>query len=159
MFNWTQGNEDHPIINGGDQTDYPWHLLTLAQWNYLLSYRNTLSGVRFAKAIVNGVNGLLLLPDDWKSSIHTLHEFNDNQAPYSSNTLDSDIWGVLEANGVVFLPASIIESNAGYYWTSTLGTDSRASRAYSIDFTNDNILNNMPNMSSNRAVRLVQNVP
>lgn len=157
LFIWTQGNEDHSIINGGDQTDYSWHVLTLNQWNYLLSYRNTLSGTRFAKAIVNGVNGLLLLPDDWKSSIHLLHECNNNLAPYSSNILDSDIWGVMEANGVVFLPSSIVQFNAGYYWTSSLSS-LYSNRACSIDITNDNIINNIPGVSSNRAVRLVQDI-
>ena len=45
-----------------------WRTLTSAEWTYLFDSRTTTSGVRYAKATVNGVSGVILLPDDWSTS-------------------------------------------------------------------------------------------
>ena len=52
------------ISNGGNLENSGWRTLTQAEWQYLFNTRSTASGIRFAKAQVNNVNGVILLPDD-----------------------------------------------------------------------------------------------
>lgn len=52
------------ISNGGNQPNQ-WRTLTQPEWNYLFFERNTTSGIRFAYAQINNINGLILLPDNW----------------------------------------------------------------------------------------------
>ena len=92
------------ISNGGNAS-HMWRTLTSEEWSYLLFNRNTAYGIRFAKAIVNGVCGLLLLPDDWSPSIYSLYSTNDQYAGFSNN-INAANWFVLENAGAVFLPAS-----------------------------------------------------
>lgn len=98
----------NPISNGGDQTNQ-WRTLTYEEWSYVFNTRVTTSGIRYAKANVNNVNGVILLPDDWNSSNYTL--YNTNPSNYSchfgDNTITAEDWAnMLEANGAVFLPAA-----------------------------------------------------
>lgn len=90
------------ISNGGDKS---WRTLTKDEWKYLINTRNTSSGIRYAKAIVNGVNGLILLPDNWNSGTYRLNETNKDNARYKRNILSQNDWqNIFEANGAVFLP-------------------------------------------------------
>ena len=72
------------ISNGGNQENQ-WRTLIGDEWEYLIHYRNTYSGARFANAQVNEINGLILLPDDWNSSMGYLNDINADGAPYSTN--------------------------------------------------------------------------
>ncbi len=90
------------INNGGGKK---WHTLSKNEWNYVINKRNTSSGIRFAKAKVNGVSGLVLLPDDWEESIYSLKNTNQAKSGYV-NTISVSQWKVLEDAGVVFLPNS-----------------------------------------------------
>lgn len=113
------------ILNGGNVPNQ-WRTLTLSEWNYLLNTRSTPSGIRFAKARVNGVNGIILFPDGWDSAIYTLNYTNNPEAPFSSNVISMTDWVTMENNGVVFLPTSgrrigtsvDYVGNGGLYWTS-----------------------------------------
>ncbi len=102
------------ISNGGDQENQ-WRTLTKDEWVYLINTRSTPSGIRFVHATVNGVIGLILLPDNWDSSIYTLNDINNGEANASaeSNVLNVAQWNVLEDNGAVFLPKN------GYLWMDT----------------------------------------
>ena len=122
------------ISNGGNQTQQ-WRSLTIEEWTYVLNTRSTASGVRFAKAIVNGVKGLILLPDNWNASTYALSGTNSNSAYYVTNTVSSMDWNnVLEPAGAVFLPAAGSryattisaydgEYAKGFYWSSTHDVD------------------------------------
>ena len=122
------------ISNGGNQTNQ-WRTLTIEEWTYVLNLRTTASGIRFAKAIVNGVRGLILLPDDWNASTYVLSGTNSNSAYYVSNTISGTDWNnVLEPAGAVFLPAAGSrysttisaydgEYAKGFYWASTHDVD------------------------------------
>ena len=130
------------IANGGNQTNQ-WHTLTHEEWNYVFNTRSTTSGIRYAKATVNNVYGVLLLPDNWSSSIYSLNDTNDNEANYNSNILTATQWRVLEQKGVVFLPAAgrrygtdIGEAECGSYWSAT-HNDSWG--VYQLNFNNDGI--------------------
>lgn len=114
------------ISNGGNNTNI-WRTLTQAEWRYLFDFRNTTSGIRYAKAIVNGVNGVLLLPDDWQSGTYALISTNVATAPFTENVVSASDWAILEENGVVFLPAAGYRIGTqmfsigaeGNYWTSS----------------------------------------
>ncbi len=97
------------------------------EWLYLLDKRSTVTGIRYAKANVEGINGLLLLPDDWDNSYH-INRFNDDDADFLSNTIPQPFWeDKVESNGAVFLPAAGIRDGGtvgligkyGFYWSST----------------------------------------
>ena len=76
---------------------------------------------------MNGINGLVLLPNNWDASIYTLNESNNLLSDFNSNIISANEWiTILEANGAVFLPAAgqrvgNVVSNVGYdcnYWSS-----------------------------------------
>lgn len=115
------------IINGGNIENF-WRTITIDEFTYLLKERNIPSGIRFARASVNGVIGVILLPDTWNSSIFNLNDTNNDLANYDSNIITSTVWNnILEANGAVFLPVTGYRSGTsvrnvcirGNYWTST----------------------------------------
>jgi len=114
------------ISNGGNQANL-WRTLTKDEWSYLLVSR---SGSRLVKAKVFGVEGAILLPDDWDNSLYQLYSINQNSADYTSNEITLDVWkNSLEAMGAVFLPSAyrregtkIVDNGAtfvtGNYWSS-----------------------------------------
>ncbi len=93
------------ISNGGGQENQ-WRTLTKEEWVYVINTRSTTSGIRYAKAIVNNVKGLLLLPDNWNASIHPLNNTNVFNSHYSDNVISASDWNIMQTVGVVFLPAS-----------------------------------------------------
>lgn len=114
------------ISNGGNQTNQ-WRTLTTDEWQYVFNTRTTSSGLRYAKAKVNNVNGVILLPDNWNSSTYSLSNTNQGSASYSSNTISISQWSTLENAGAVFLPAagyrrgttaSFVNSH-GDYWSAS----------------------------------------
>lgn len=157
LFGWGTGNNptnsststsDYPgfndwgnnAINNGGNILNQWRTLTINEWIYVFYTRSTNSGIRFAKAIVNGINGVILLPDYWSSSHYSLNYVNNDRASFSGNTISLSDWvTILEANGAVFLPAAgnrsgTNVSNVGsycYYWSATKDS---SGRAYSVRF-------------------------
>ena len=117
---------------------------TVGEWEYMLDRRSTPSGIRYAKASVNGVYGLIILPDDWNTSYYTLNYTNEtgkNTGFASCNTITLANWtNKLEANGAVFLPVAgqrrvdnhTVEYPDGrlYYWSSTPNDAGTAYRVY-----------------------------
>lgn len=130
-------------ISNGDHKN--WHTLTYDEWMYVFNKRNTSSGLRYAKAIVNGVNGVVLLPDNWDSSIFRLNGANKLSVSFNINNITQTEWcKILEANGAVFLPAAGCRNGTsiscvgseGRYWSATyLGVGT----AYNLKF-NDSYL-------------------
>jgi len=130
-----------PITNGGNVANR-WRTLTDDEWSFLLFNRITSSGIRFAKAKVNGVRGVIILPDNWNSSYYSLTSTNNTSADFSNIILMLDWTSKFEANGAVFLPAagfrhgtsvSSVESN-GYYWSSSYPY---AEQAYDLSFDDE----------------------
>lgn len=110
----------------GEGEEGKWRTLTRDEWDYVLNLRNTPSGIRFAKAQVYGVNGLILLPDNWSNSVYYLNNVNQATASFSSNMINLG-WDVyLLTNGAVFLPAAgyrvgdqVLDAGSmGRYYTS-----------------------------------------
>ena len=95
----------NPISNGGN-TANQWRTLTQSEWDYVFNTRSTASGIRYARANVNSVKGVILLPDDWNTSTYSLLYTNSSVASFSNNTLTASQWSTLEQAGAVFLPAA-----------------------------------------------------
>ena len=130
----------NPISNGGDKSNQ-WRTLTKEEWVYLLNTRMTSSGKRYAKAQVDGVNGVILLPDDWMTTYYSLNNTNTNSAAYSTNTINASQWNTLEQYGAVFLPAGGCWNTSSYYAIGDNGLYWSASyydsdKAFRISFSN-----------------------
>ena len=116
-----------------------WRTLTKDEWDYVLFRRTTPSGVRYAKAKVNGVNGIIVVPDEWNKYIYSLNITNSVSADFSVNVISATEWeSIYEPVGCVFLPAAgnrygsnvnLVGSNGGY-WSSTLDGSVRANGFY-----------------------------
>ena len=135
------------ITNGGNVANYGWCTLSKNEWVYLLNTRTTTSGVRYAKAKVNDVNGIIILPDEWKTTYHALTSPNTATANYMTNEITSSDWtNDFEAHGAVFLPAAGYRfqgqtsvTNAGFhgeYWSSSAKSKEEC---YYVDFNNTSL--------------------
>ena len=109
------------ISNGGKQAGL-WRTITHNEFDYLIFKRSTTSGIRFAKAVVNNINGLILFPDNWNKSTYSINKANEESANYSSNSISSSNWTKLENAGCVFLPAAGVRYAADYETTVNLMT-------------------------------------
>ena len=126
------------IANGGDQENIGWRTLTSDEWGYLFNTRTTPSGIRFAMGQVNAVNGMILLPDDWKEEYYPLNSTNSAAANYSDNVITASQWATLEQHGAVFLPAagyrgaySVYSAGSyGNYWSSSQIDSNNAKQLY-----------------------------
>ena len=126
------------ISNGGNQVNNGLRTLTHEEWEYVFNTRSTPSGIRYAKANVNNVNGVILLPDDWNADYYALGNTNNGGAAYSGNIITAEQWATMEQHGVVFLPAAGYRGgtsvsgagSSGYYWSSSYHDDSRAGSVY-----------------------------
>ena len=132
-----------------------WRTLTKDEWVYLLgkegeSSRTNAVDLRTIRT-VNGVNGLVILPDGCSVSI------------------DAD-WGVLEAAGAVFLPVEGTRNNrtvsyksSGYYWSSTRKSGSDQSAHGVLFYLSGATINVLPehslSLQDGFSVRLVKNAP
>ncbi|MBO7074611.1 MAG: hypothetical protein J6W12_06865 [Bacteroidales bacterium] len=177
LFGWGTGN--NPTLCTSDTMDYVyfydwgnntisngdgknWFTLTLEEWEYVLNERNTLSGIRFAKAYLNNVYGLIILPDDWNSGIYSLNDVNMVEAGFKRNRISAEEWNtILEPNGAVFLPVAGMRDetyiydldNLGRYWTATWYG---GFRAYCIGIADNSLINFGVLMMSGLSVRLVR---
>ena len=150
----------NPISNGGN-TANQWRTLTQSEWGYIFYTRTTVSGIRYAKANVNNVNGVILLPDDWNSSTYSLSNTNSDGASFSSNTISASQWTTLESAGAVFLPAAgnrngtsvYSVGSGGGYWSASYYN---SGRAYLVGFYDSSLYtNDSGDRYRGRSVRLV----
>lgn len=121
------------ISNGGNQAGL-WRTLTWDEWKYVIKTRSTASGIRYAYACVNNVNGVILLPDDWSSDFYSLSSTNTECTSFDINIITLSQWNTLERHGAVFLPAAGHRygtstshvGSAGYYWSASYYDSGRA---------------------------------
>ena len=93
------------------------------EWDYLIFGREQAEYLR-GQGKINGVNGLILLPDNWKTPISV--KFTYDPGNYSTNGYSLDEWAIMESYGAVFLPApgsrgwnGLLEVGSdGYYWSA-----------------------------------------
>ena len=168
------------ISNGGNATGM-WRTLTQDEWKYLL-FRRTEYANKKGVACVNGVNGLIILPDEWTlpdgivfTSGYAIEEGSKYFATINSFTASE--WAKMEANGAVFLPAAgyrdlggslgdpklimVRVGRVGDYWTSSADRNSGNDLAVRMCFHSANdgsVTASGGSRDNGRSVRLVQDV-
>jgi hypothetical protein len=150
----------NPVSNGCNQANQ-WRTLTHPEWEYIFNTRTTSSGILYAKANVNNVNGVILLPDDWSSGTYSLSNTNTYDASFSSNTISASQWNTMEQAGAVFLPAagyrlgtSVYDvGSRGLYWSASY---SNSGYAWYVSFSGSYLYTDYYDLRcSGRSVRLV----
>ena len=143
LFGWSTSATNFGVSTSQDNNDYngsfvdwgtnkidndapnTWRTLTYDEWKYLLNTRPNASSL-IGVAQVNGVNGLILLPDSWtcpagvtfKSGFHSSNGV-DYYAAYQTFTTEQ--WSKLESAGAVFLPAAGHRLGSLVYYVQYIG--------------------------------------
>ena len=144
-----------------------WRTLSYDEWNYLLNTRTNASSLK-GVAQVNGVNGLIFLPDNWtcpagvtfKSGFHSEYSV---EAYGQYQTFSADQWSKLESAGAVFLPAAGYRNGSnvsgvqdgGHYWSAT---EYDSCIAYYLSFGSDEAGMDVDARDYGRFVRLVKDL-
>ncbi len=111
------------ITNGGNKPNM-WRTLTTEEWGYILWERPN-AEVLFGHGNVAGMNGLIILPDNWTtpqgiafapsttnglpkhSSAYQKSYYDDKERDhFSDNEYTKETWAKMEKAGAVFLPAA-----------------------------------------------------
>ena len=135
------------ITNGGAAGT--WRTPTSDEWSYVVSWRTDASNKR-GFGSVDGVNGLILLPDVWES-------------PYVANSYTTAQWTLMEANGAVFLPAAgyrygtLYNNEDELYWSSSC-IQNTGYAAYYLKFNSSQIYTMLDCKYYGCSVRLVRNI-
>ena len=149
LFGWSTSATNFGVSTSIDNGDYwgtfidwgtnrigidapnTWRTLTQDEWEYMLNTRNNAEAL-VGIAQVNGVNGLIFLPDNWvcpegitfKSGYHSSYG-TEYYAAYQTFTAEQ--WSKLESVGAVFLPITgyrngllveVVQFSGGY-WSAT----------------------------------------
>ena len=157
------------ISNGGNQTGM-WRTLTYNEWRYLLFSRaaSTINGVanaHYAKAVVNGTNGLVIFPDNFTmpSGMSYPSGINTYTASFNNNTYTESQWSQMEGAGCIFLPAAghrygtevYNDGTFSLYWSSSY-EDSNDEEAWAMSFDSDYVGMGGYGRRSGLPVRLVR---
>ena len=138
--NWAT---DHANYDWGANTGdlgTGWRTLTTAEWQYLFESRTNASNLR-TWATVNGVTGMILMPDGWTADRVSL----TIGTGFGTNDINTTDWATLEGQGCVFLPATgyrdgtkvyNVGSVGGDYWSST---SKSGTEAYYVDFDDSDV--------------------
>ncbi len=153
----------------GSDVANTWYTLTSDEWEYIFLSR-TNAEQSFGFGTVNGVNGVIVLPDVWTlpagvtfysaadKNIPLSDEAdryeNENADNFTHNTYTIDEWVLMENHGAVFLPAAGLRSGTtlsglnakGIYWSAT---PHQTSNAICFEFTKSELI---PNLSAVRCV-------
>ena len=119
-------------ISNGENRSGIWRTLSKDEWSYILFTRTGASNKK-SKATVNGIKGVVLLPDNW--TLPNGLTFTGGASDFSQNSYSIADWNKMEANGAVFLPAAGTRggqpwvnngeqtygsgNEIGHYWSST----------------------------------------
>ena len=169
-FNISETNYDWGkfcFIDNGN--GYSWRTLTEKEIRYLFEIRPQAKQL-YSIGTVNGVHGLIILPDNWKCP-KGLTFTSLAESPTTNSYFDIN-WDKMKRTGAVFLPASGIctyngvfgaspygDWEGGRYWTSTSWEDD-LSNAYTLSFSmgwNNVYMGTGESVGTKLAVRLVRN--
>ena len=150
-----------------------WRTLTYEEWRYLLSARKNCNAL-MGCAQVMGVNGLILLPDDWQTPEgitfkpgfyeEKINNESEAKAGYGAHQFIDEVeWKALEHSGAVFLPAAGYRVGwdvgnvqyDGFYWSST---PNEANTAYYTFFSSGQAEPRTRERKHAHSVRLVRDV-
>ena len=155
------------IYNGGNTANSGWFTLSRDEWIYMLNSRTNASNLR-THATVNGVKGMIIMPDGWTASGVSLYITQS----FTANNINASQWTTLEGQGCVFLPAAGYRSansqnkptfysagDAGRYWhASSAPNDAKEATAIVISDQSLNVSYNA-NRYLGHSVRLVSTTP
>ena len=149
----------NPISNGGDKNNH-WHVLTASEWEYIIEGRENAEN-RISAAIVNGIRGCILLPDNWQTPSNLSWRGDDK---WETNQFTQPEWKQMEQAGAVFLPAAgfrfgtdEIYENICSYWSSTLNDAGEGDRMAFLYNDWGALISDTYSWSGN-SVRLVRNI-
>ena len=194
---WT-GTRPNPLNVSNDKEDYlwdnddfrselinnnetGWRTLTDEEWYYLFKRRDDATN-KYASAMVCGVRGFVVLPDDW--SLPAGCSFTSGTGTLNNwehNLYDDSQWTDMEANGAVFLPCAGYRDwsenlmqvfgipdiqnglqKSGFYWSSVLfdNSDEKADfdNGYVCELNHAYTIVNIMDVTDGCSVRLVRNV-
>ena len=185
LFGWSTSKTNFGVSTSTDYNDYSgsfvdwgtnkigndapntWRTLTEDEWDYVVFNRPNASSLK-GVAQVNGVNGLILLPDNWtcpaganfKSGFYSEYSV---EAYAQYQTFTAEKWLKLESVGAVFLPAVGYRNGSyvnyvqedGYYWSAT---EDMSRIANYFDFYSDGANMNFHYRYFGYSVRLVKDL-
>ena len=119
-----------------------WITLTTDEWAYLVATK-CLNDSKLGITIVNGIQGLVILPDDWILPNGVTFESNTFEESYTfeeiftaeaKNEYNIANWKIMESAGAVFLPYAGMRSTTGgnkfsnsiFYWLATAYSNTNA---------------------------------
>lgn len=182
LFCWGTGDEPTRIVTNNNaypnfvdwgsnviatDTANTWRTMSADELRYILSSRPNAAALN-GIAHINGVNGLVLLPDDWVA-IEGL-TFNTGAYGHWSreyyavhNTFTLEQWQQMEEAGAIFLPAvgyrqgnSIYASGSkGYYWTTS---PNGGCGPITLEFSAKEIVTNSSYRYSGLSIRLIKDI-
>ncbi len=162
------------ISNGGNKPGM-WRTLTIEEWSYLMGDRANAQN-KYAVASIEGINGLVILPDNWVlpegcTSNPGMGAGDGREYFARKNSYTPEEWLKMQTNGAVFLPAAGVRetlevnyvNEIGRYWSVTRCFDKPLYEewcAYTLYFQSDDLLKAEHNNPRDygRSVRLVQDI-
>ena len=178
LFGWSASNTTAPfgVSRSTDVADYSgsfldwginaicgdepgiWRTLTKNEWEYLLNKRTDAKKLR-GLAQVNGINGIIFLPDDWVEIPELV--FKPITSDYSQQSFTIQQWLLFEQHGAVFLPAAgrrdgnalLNQNDDGNYWSMIRENDRFAD--YFAFTSSDMYVDARQEIHIGRSVRLV----
>ena len=152
LFGWSTSSTNFGVSTSTSSSDYSgsfvdwgtnqigndapntWRTLSSEEWNYLLNSRTNASSLK-GIAQVNGVNGLILLPDNWicPASVNFksgLHSEPSVEAYGQYQTFTAEQWSKLESVGAVFLPAAGLRDGSNVGQVQLIGCYSSTTATY-----------------------------
>lgn len=115
-----------------------WRTLSYEEWDYIVNQRQKAQNL-YGMAAVNGVDGLILLPDDWvcpeNITFISGYSLAEKMTDYSSHQMFTlEQWHELENLGAVFIPAAGGRNESGThgysysggYWCSSWDDEAKA---------------------------------
>ena len=94
------------ISNGGNSPEI-WRTLTYDELVFLIYQRIHEFNLdyTFVRAQIDGINGIILFPDNWDCSYFSFNNTNP-EGGFDSNIINASQWDTLKQYGLVFLPAA-----------------------------------------------------
>ena len=111
-----------------------WRTLSKDEWEYLINKRDNASQL-YGAACVNGINGVMFMPDDWVCPdgvifVSGMATKKGSEYYQTQNNYSLDQWAVLENSGAVFLSAAgrrvkdpVNINEYGNYWSNSIKDD------------------------------------
>ncbi len=132
LFAWGSGNQPTKRLESDDYSEFvdwgtniigthaanTFRTLTANEWDYLFYSRPGASGL-WGRITVNGVRGIVLLPDDYNTNANNYSaigiKFPTSNLDYNALSLTAQQWDKADNYGLVFLPFTGTRIENTYY--------------------------------------------